>query len=350
MQLTIEVLPAPLGPIIENSSPSFTPKLTSVSARTPPKRSDTPRTSKACSTHSLRWRLFRIFQAEYPQSIQWRFARSVFCRLPVQRAETSPAEPVTIFNYGGQVPSRLCPGKRYFCIFCAGVPHKPSNFQPFLAHGLVVPEFGRRALEHDAAVAHHVDAVRYPHRDRELLFHQKDRDAAPGDLGDQVADLLNDDGRQSFSRLINHDQFRVTHKRAAHSQHLLLAARQHAGWRVRPRCEVGKHLEHILEPPLAQTPGILDAKHQVLTHRQAREDISMLRNVTQPQMRDAVARQPCDVAALEFDRALRRHLAHDGLDRRGAPDAIATQQADDLAGIDTHIDALQDMALAVVGV
>src|SRR4030088_1810361 len=53
MQLTIEVLPAPFGPMIENSSPSFTPKLTSVSARKPPKRNDTPRTSKACSTHSL---------------------------------------------------------------------------------------------------------------------------------------------------------------------------------------------------------------------------------------------------------------------------------------------------------
>src|SRR6185369_5072225 len=53
MQLTIEVLPAPFGPMIENNSPSSTPKLTSVSARTPPKRSDTPRTSKACSTHSL---------------------------------------------------------------------------------------------------------------------------------------------------------------------------------------------------------------------------------------------------------------------------------------------------------
>src|ERR1700730_12003594 len=59
MQLTIEVLPAPLGPMIENSSPSFTPKLTSVSARTPPKRSDTPRTSKACSTHPLHPCVFR---------------------------------------------------------------------------------------------------------------------------------------------------------------------------------------------------------------------------------------------------------------------------------------------------
>src|ERR1700687_315255 len=50
MQLTIDVLPAPLGPIMENSSPALTPKLTSVSARTPPKRSDTPSTSKAYST------------------------------------------------------------------------------------------------------------------------------------------------------------------------------------------------------------------------------------------------------------------------------------------------------------
>src|ERR1700692_751282 len=53
MQFMIEVLPAPCGPMIENNSPSFTPKLTSVSARTPPKRSDTPRTSKACSTQTL---------------------------------------------------------------------------------------------------------------------------------------------------------------------------------------------------------------------------------------------------------------------------------------------------------
>src|SRR3954451_9467154 len=60
MQLTIEVLPAPFGPMMENNSPSLTPKETSVSARTPPKRSDTPRTSKACSTQSLRQRDFRV--------------------------------------------------------------------------------------------------------------------------------------------------------------------------------------------------------------------------------------------------------------------------------------------------
>src|SRR5436190_3644293 len=118
MQLTIEVLPAPLGPMIENSSPSFTPKLTSVSARTPPKRSDTPRTSKACSTHSLRCRIFRIFQPEFPQSIQWRLARSVFWRLPSSEPKLSPPGP-SQYSTMGQVPYRLDLGKKYFCIFCA---------------------------------------------------------------------------------------------------------------------------------------------------------------------------------------------------------------------------------------
>src|SRR3954468_18153229 len=46
MQLTMEVLPAPLGPMIENSSPRSMLKLTSVSARTPPNLSDTCLASK----------------------------------------------------------------------------------------------------------------------------------------------------------------------------------------------------------------------------------------------------------------------------------------------------------------
>src|SRR5260370_4329310 len=112
MQLTIEVLPAPLGPIIENSSPSFTPKLTSASARTPPKRSDTPRTSKACSTHSLHWRLFRF--SRNIRSLSKGVLHALFLwRLPVRPARPRPAGPVTIFNYGGQVPS-LGPWQKLF--------------------------------------------------------------------------------------------------------------------------------------------------------------------------------------------------------------------------------------------
>src|ERR1700738_1314535 len=104
MQLTIEVLPAPLGPIIENSSPSFTLKLTSVSARTPPKPSDPPRPSKACSTHSLRWPIFRFFNRNMRSLSNGVLHALGFGGCPAQRAKPIPARPVTIFNYGGQVP------------------------------------------------------------------------------------------------------------------------------------------------------------------------------------------------------------------------------------------------------
>src|ERR1700694_928732 len=229
MQLTIEVLPAPLGPIIENSSPSFTLKLTSVSARTPPKRSDTPRTSKACSTHSLRWRIFRFFNRNMRSLSNGVLHALGFWRLPRSASQTYPGPARHHIQLWGAGPRHLGLGKWQFCIFCAEVPRKRSDFQPFLAHGLVVPEFGRCALEHDAAVAHDVDTMRYPHCDREFLLPQQNRDAAPGDLGEQVADLVYDQGSQSFGGLVDHDEFWVAHQRAANCQHLLLAARQHAG-------------------------------------------------------------------------------------------------------------------------
>src|SRR6266571_8226191 len=61
-----------------------------------------------------------------------------------------------------------------------------SNFQPFLADRLVGFEFGRRAFEHDAAMAHDIEAMRNTHRDRQFLLHQQDGDAAAGYFGNEV--------------------------------------------------------------------------------------------------------------------------------------------------------------------
>ena len=52
----------------------------------------------------------------------------------------------------------------------------------------------------------------------------------------------------------------------------------------------------------------------------------------------------------DADGALRRHLAHDRLHGGGATDAVAAEQAHDFAGGDVEIDAVQDVALAVIGV
>ena len=43
------------------------------------------------------------------------------------------------------------------------------------------------------------------------------------------------------------------------------------------------------------------------------------------------------------------HQAHDRLDRRRAARSVSAEQADDLALADVHVDAVQDMALAIVG-
>src|ERR1700692_4208416 len=94
-------------------------------------------------------------------------------------------------------------------------PIRRSYLQPFLADGIVRLEFGRRALEHDAAVPHDVDPMRDPHRDRELLLHQQNGNAAPGDLGDEVADRLHAQGRETLPGVGDHAHFRVAPPRAA---------------------------------------------------------------------------------------------------------------------------------------
>src|SRR6478672_11323513 len=133
---------------------------------------------------------------------------------------------------------------------------------------------------------------------------------------------MNDEGRQPFSRLIDHDQLRVTHQRAAHREHLLLTARHDAGGGVRARREVREHLQHIVEPPFARLARVLDTEHQVLTYGKAWKNITVLRNVSKAEMGDAKARKPGDVSPLEPDRSLRRHLAHDRLDGRRTSDTV----------------------------
>src|SRR5258707_2119688 len=72
----------------------------------------------------------------------------------------------------------------------------------------------------------------------------------------------------------------------------------------------------------------------------------MLGHIAEAEMRDPITRQARDIAALEQDAALRRDFAHDGLDGRGAADAVAAEQADHPAGIHIHIHPPQDLALS----
>src|SRR6516164_5038622 len=210
------------------------------------------------------------------------------------------------------------------------------DFKPLLLNSSIAFQGSRRALEHNASVTHHVDAMRYPHGDRELLLDQENGDAGLSDARDEIADLLHYQRGQSLGWLIDHDQFGVAHQRSAHRQHLLLTPRHHAGCGIGSRGEIGKHLQHVVEAPFARVARVLDAEHQVLTYRKARENVAGLGNIAEAEMGNLVARHPRDVRSLEPDRALRRNLSHYGLDGGRATDTVSAEQAYNLSCIDMH--------------
>src|SRR6185437_8587017 len=117
-----------------------------------------------------------------------------------------------------------------------------------------------------------------------------------------------------------------------------------------PRGEIGKQREHVIELPAPEHAGPLEAELQILPHREAGENLAVLRHVADAGARHEVGPQPRDVTAAIAHGALRRHEAHDRLAGGRAADAVAPQQADDLALVHREIDAVQDVALAVIGV
>ncbi len=67
-------------------------------------------------------------------------------------------------------------------------------------------------------------------------------------------------------------------------------------------------------------------------------------------MGDLEGAPPEDLLVAKAHRALSLDHAEDGLGHGRAPHPVAAQQRDDLAFADMRIDAVEDMALAVVGV
>src|SRR5215471_20477995 len=75
-------------------------------------------------------------------------------------------------------------------ILCVSAPRRPLHFQALSPDRLVGHQRGGRALEHDAPVAHHVQAMGDLERDRELLLDEQDGDATACDLVEELGHLL----------------------------------------------------------------------------------------------------------------------------------------------------------------
>src|SRR5262245_37764024 len=167
-QLSTLVLPAPLGPISANSSPASTASETPSSTVSPPKRSE--RRSIASS------------------------------------AIPSPAAAVLL---DVAVAPALAAGTAEI---------------ELLDVGMAAQALGG-AVEHDAAVFHHVAVVGDLERHRRALLHDQDGDAklAP-DLGEPAQQVFDHDRGKPERKLVDQQQLRPAHDGARERQHLPLTA------------------------------------------------------------------------------------------------------------------------------
>src|SRR5437868_11475196 len=78
----------------------------------------------------------------------------------------------------------------------------------------------------DATVLEHVMPVGHRRGEAEILLDQQNREALGLESCDRASDLLNDHGRQTFSRLVQQQQPRAGAQYPADREHLLLTARE----------------------------------------------------------------------------------------------------------------------------
>src|SRR3990167_6083898 len=202
---------------------------------------------------------------------------------------------------------------------------------------------------HHPAVLHHVVAVGDPRGEAEVLLDQQDGEALGLQAPDGGADLLHDDGRQPFRRLVQQQEAGARPQDAADGEHLPLPARERGPLRLEARPDMGEEIEDRLrgEPPGAH----LRRQQEVLLDAEAGEDAALLRAEGQAQPRDAIGGQVDQLPPLEADRSgPLGHDSHDGLEGCGLAGTVPAQQRHRLARVDLEVHPVQDVRLAVPGV
>src|SRR5262245_26586200 len=299
-QLSTLVLPAPFGPISANSSPVSTASEMPSSTVSPPKRSE----SRSMASSAI------------PSP-----AAAILLDVAVAPALATAAAEIE-----------------------------------FLDVGMAAQALGG-AVEHDAAVLHHVAVVGDLERDRRALLDDQDGDAelAP-DLGEPTQQVLDHDRREAERELVDQQQFRPADEGARERQHLPLAAGEEAADAGLEPAELGKELvdQRLAPPPLGVAGAVPPWRGAVFRHREIGKHHCEFRHQHDAATRVLVWQPVLDALALEADRALadarvvEAEKARDRAQRRGLAGAVGAEQRDDLAGLGLERDPLHRLERAVI--
>jgi hypothetical protein len=89
------------------------------------------------------------------------------------------------------------------------------------------------ALEDDDTVGHRQDLMGV------LFYHDRGNVLGAGDATQGGKQFINQDRRQAFERLVEQEQPRIEHQRAADGEHLLFASRELVAEIASPLCKAG---------------------------------------------------------------------------------------------------------------
>ena len=203
----------------------------------------------------------------------------------------------------------------------------------------------------DDAVFEHIAAIGDPQALLRVLLHEQQPDAGLAHPAQRREQFLHHGGREPERWLVEQQDVRIGHQRAADRQHLLFAAAHGARDLGGAFAQAREQPEHLLAPcgfAVARAPRI-GAEQQIFLHRQVAEDAAAFGHQRQPAFDDLVRGKRGDVAAAEHHPLARKGTrdAGDGFQERGLAGAVGAEDRHDLAPVDTERDAVERAMQAI---
>ena len=177
-----------------------------------------------------------------------------------------------------------------------------SAAQISIAHFGVVCKLAGLAAHGNGARLQHIGTVGNFQRHLGVLFHQKDGDAVPVHIADDVENLLHQKRRKAHRGFIHQQHARAGHQRAANGQHLLFPAGKRARQLLAPLFQTRQKFKHHLVIGGNCLAGIcagIGAKLQVLLHGKLGKHAPPLRHLRKAKANDFMRFRMCDGGAAE---------------------------------------------------